>query len=186
MTSFHGAFRLFGFRQEPYLDLRSWNAPGTWRFAWDDRIEPYFCFGETAWGDQYAYKRSGHDGGLEQEVYLLEAYFLRPEPLAGTFADFLRDEFLRNAEAPYDPITPAAVERLGPIDPSQHWVMSPSLALGGDELVENTVLLPAITAMTFAGDLATWIEEADDEATLVAVEPWHDAQGRARLRVLSQ
>jgi hypothetical protein len=185
MTSFHGAFRLFGFRQEPYLDLRSWNAPGTWRFAWDDRIEPYFCFGETAWGDQYAYKRSA-GGGLEPEVYELDSYFLSPDPLAATFEDFLRDDFLRNAETPYDSLTLAALERLGPIDPSQHWVLSPSLALGGDELVENTLLLPAVTAMVFAGDLATWIEEADPEATVTAIEPWHDAQGRARLRVLSQ
>ena len=65
LTVYHGGFRLFGVRDEPYLDLATWNESETWRFAWGDRITPFVFFGETAWGDQYAYRRRGETGTLE-------------------------------------------------------------------------------------------------------------------------
>src|ERR1700722_9615394 len=71
VTIYHGAFRLFGIdRHEPMLDIITWNSGNSWKFAWDDRVEPFLIFGETAWGDQYAY-RSDDCGSLSREVYLL-------------------------------------------------------------------------------------------------------------------
>ena len=182
MTVFHGAFRLFGVRAEPWLDLTQWNALETWQFAWDERVEPFVVFAETAWGDQYAYRWSESGDGLEPEVYFLEGTLLRPRAFAASFDEFLADEFIRNARSPYDEMVTQVVARRGPIPADQHWVYVPSVALGGPELIDNVMELPAVTAMTYAGDLAT--------ALLVrpgvhptAVEPWTDGRGRSRLRV---
>ncbi len=182
LTVSRGAYRLFGLRPEPYLDIVSWNESASWRFAWDDRLKPFLCFGETAWGDQYAYRRRPN-GSFEPEIYLLEGTLLEAEILAPSFGRFLVDEFLRNARFPYDSITRAALARFGQVDPAHNWVFSPSLALGGEESVENVIELPAFTAMTFAGDIATSLLAAPPSSSSKSVETWTDDSGRARLRV---
>jgi hypothetical protein len=181
-TVFHGAFRLFGVRPETSLDLGQWNAAETWKFAWDDRVDPYVLIGETVWGDQYAYRR-GPSGGLDGKVYFLEGTLLRPEAIASSFEDFFRSEFLRNATQPYDQLTVDAVRRLGPIRAGKHWAYVPSIALGGPDSIENVVELPAVTAMTFAGDLASALEASSPDSSVTRVTPWTDERGRARLRV---
>ncbi|MHB1596715.1 MAG: hypothetical protein ACYCO9_14020 [Streptosporangiaceae bacterium] len=183
-TVYHGAFRLFGIgRPEPYSDLASWNASEVWRFAWDDRTDPYLMFGETAWGDQYAYRR-GASGDLDQEVYFLEGTLLRPQVIAGSFEDFMVNEFLRNARDPYDELTIEAVQRRGPIDIGNHWVYVPSIALGGTESVDNVIEMPAVTAMTFAGDVASALRASRPGTSPTGVTPWTDDRGRARLKVV--
>jgi hypothetical protein len=181
-TVHHGAFRLLGLgHPEPSLDLAAWNAYDTWRFAWDDRTDPFVIFGETAFGDSYAYRRLP-GGGLAPEVYFLEGVLLRPEVIAPSFEAFLADELLRNAKEPYDDLIVEAVHRHGPITPDRHWAYVPSVALGGEEAVENITLLPAAVAMTFAGDIATAMSVPDREAT--GVQPYTDERGRPRLRVM--
>ena len=87
-------------------------------------------FGETAWGDQYAYRR-GASGDLGQEVYFLEGALLRPQVIAGSFDEFMMNEFLRNARDPYDPLTIEAVQCQGLIDLSNHWVYESYAKPGG-------------------------------------------------------
>lgn len=181
-TVFHGAFRMLGIRAEPFLDLRSWNDPETWRFAWGAAAEGFVVFGESGWGDQYAYRVSPEGGPAEPTVYFLEATTLAAEPIATSFVEFLHDELLRNAEQPYDELTVAAVERFGDLPPGEHWVLSPPLILGGPESVDNVVRMPAATAMTVAGDLATAVRSAPGRR-VTSVSPWRDDRGRARLRV---
>ncbi|WP_127354984.1 SMI1/KNR4 family protein [Actinacidiphila soli] len=183
-TAYHGAFRLFGTGRPAHLDLAAWNAPQTWRFAWDERAEPFVFFGETAWGDQYAYRREP-GGRLAPEVHFLEGNFLRSEVIAGSFEEFLADELLRNAKEPYDELTVEAVERYGPIAADQHWAFVPSLAMDGTEDIGQVMQLPAVTAMVYAGDIATAVGAAAPDDLLTGVAPWTDDQGRARLRVLS-
>ncbi|MEU1267410.1 hypothetical protein [Streptomyces sp. NPDC005799] len=181
-TVHHGAFRLLGLgHPEPALDLAAWNAYDTWRFAWDDRIEPFVIFGGTAFGDAYAYRRLP-GGGLAPEVHFLEGVLMRPEVIAPDFEAFLADELLRNAKEPYDHFVVEAVRRHGPIAPDRHWAYTPSVALGGEEDVEHITLLPAVVAMTFAGDIASAMQGGDREAT--GVQPYTDERGRPRLRVL--
>lgn len=182
LTVFHGAFRLFGLRPEAFLDFHQWNEASTWKFAWDERVEPFLIFGETGWGDQYAYRLDA-SGALEGTVYFLEATMLRPEPLADSFDDFLRDELLRNATKPYDEMTVLAHEKLGPLPAGSHWVFSPPIALGGPEEIENVIEMPAVTAMVYAGDLATALQGADPEGQFRALLPWTDHLGRSRLDV---
>jgi hypothetical protein len=184
LTVYHGAFRLFGVnRAERTLDLATWNNQETWKFAWDDRVDPYLLFGETAWGDQYAYKKT-LTGGLEQEVYFLEATMLRPQPLATSFEEFITNEFLRNAQKPYDDLIIEAVRRYGPISRDEHWAYTPSIALGGVESIDNIMEIPAITAMIFAGDIASALRASQPGTAPTQVTPWTDDQRRSRLKVM--
>jgi len=183
LTVYHGAFRLFGIdRDKAVLDLDAWNARETWRFAWDDRTDPYLIFGETAWGDQYAY-RWEEPRTIGQEIIFLEGTLLRPQVIAGSFQEFMMNEFLRNADNPYDELTVETVRRCGPISVEKHWVYTPSVALGGVESIDNVMEMPAITAMTFAGDVASALRSSRPGTFPSAVTPWTDALGRSRLRV---
>ena len=45
----------FGLGKTAGIDAILWNGPEYWKFAWEGRCSEFWCFGETAWGDQYAY-----------------------------------------------------------------------------------------------------------------------------------
>ena len=164
------------------LDLEWWNDEETWRFAWDDRVDPFVFFAESAWGDQYAYRRAD-GGGLEPTVYFLEGTLLRSEPLTASFEEFAESELLRIADKPYDPLTIDALERHGAVSPTQHWTFVPSIALGGEEDVDNIVRLRGQDAMTMAGDLASALQASTPGSWPTQVEPWVDDRGRQRLTV---
>jgi hypothetical protein len=183
VTVYHGVFRLFGIgRPEPMLDITAWNSRETWRFAWDERVDPFVVFGETAWGDQYAYRREG-GGGLGREVYFLESVMLRPEVIADSFEEFMDGEFLRNAMEPYDDMVVQTLNARGPIPVARHWAYAPSIALGGVESVGNVVELPAATAMIFAGDIASALHGSRSGSLPARVVPWTDEMGRDRLAI---
>jgi hypothetical protein len=152
LEGYGGYFRLFGLGPWSVRDMRRWNAPRGWRAAWRGRAENWWCFGETAWGDQYAYAAS--DDLLESDptVYRLDAHRLEPEPVAACFGEFLRAEFGRNALGPRDDMTVAARERFGDLDPALQLAYVPSLLLGGDDDLCNVIALPAREAMTLAGE----------------------------------
>jgi hypothetical protein len=177
-----GTLRMFGTGRGDALDLGWWNDKETWRFAWDDRVDSYVIFGATAWGDQYAYRRS-EGGDLDSTVYLLEGTLLRAEPLAESFAEFAETELLRVATKPYDSATIGALDRYGPIKPSDQWTYAPSIALGGEESLDNVVRLPAQVAMTFAGDIASALRSSTPGSWPTGVQPYQDDRGRQRLRV---
>lgn len=183
-TLFNGAFRVFGTSREPWADIAEWNREERWRFAWDSRIEGFVIFGATAWGDLYAY-RTADGGDLGREVHFLEASLLRSEIIAPSFSEFVRNELIANADAPYDVKVVEAVSRWGPVDFGSLWAYSPPVVLGGEEDVDRVVTLPAFTAMTFAGDLACCLRDMSPDAALLGVEPFVDDHGRNRLRVLS-
>lgn len=179
---FHGTYRMFGVRRDDELDLVRWNDLETWRFAWSGRVGPFLCIGESAWGDQYAYKFSS-DGDLKPGVYFLQATFLKPELIAASFDEFFEAELLRVAVRPYDSVMLEAVERFGQIDAQQHWVFSPPRALGGPADLDNVVLMTSSIAMTFSGDVVTDLMAASENARPTGMEPWVDDAGRARVRV---
>jgi hypothetical protein len=177
-----GASRMFGVGRDDHLDLVGWNRDETWRFAWGDKLDPYLCFGTSVWGDQYAY-RYGEDGGLEPTVYFLEATLMHAETIAESFEEFAENELLRIARQPYDPITVEALSKFGPVDSAELLAFAPSLALGGLELVENVVGLPAEELMIAAGDIATALRRSRPGTWPTAISPWVDSHGRNRIRV---
>jgi hypothetical protein len=178
-----GAMRFFGVARNDALDLARWNDSESWRFAWDDRVEDFLFFASTAWGDQYAYRR-GLDGKLEPGVHFLECTLLRPELIADSFEKFAEQELLRVAIAgPYDSLTIGALSRFGAIAPSEVWVFAPSIALGGEESLDNVVCLAAVDAMTMAGDIASALRASVPGSWPTHVDPWVDERGRQRLDV---
>jgi len=180
-TAYHGSLRMLGVRDEPYLDLTKWNDLATWRFAWPPEVvDPYLFFAETAWGDQYAYRPDG--SSAEPAVYLLEHLGLGSDKIAGSFEEFLENEFLRLAREPRSR-TREAVRVRGAIGPSGHWAHAPSPALGGHETIGHVVELPAVTAMIYGGDIMSALEGRAADAVILGGQPWTDERGCERLRV---
>jgi hypothetical protein len=151
LDAYGGYFRLFGVGPWSVRDMRRWNSRSGWRAAWDGRADGWWCFGETAWGDQYAYASGDDPFATDTTVYRLDACRLEPEAVADDFGEFLAGEFARNAAAPRDDLTVAARERFGEIDPNQQLAYVPSLLLGGDDDLANVVTLGAREAMAAAG-----------------------------------
>ena len=62
IESYGGCFRLFGIYTSEAIDSVAWNKTEIWKFAWGTRCSDFWCFGETAWGDQYAYSLDEIEG----------------------------------------------------------------------------------------------------------------------------
>jgi hypothetical protein len=152
LDAYGGYFRLFGLGPWSVRDMRRWNAGHGWRSAWDGRADGWWFFGETAWGDQYAYARGDDPFAADTTVYRLDACRLEPEAVAEDFGEFLAGELARSAMAPRDDATVAARERFGDIDPNQQLAYVPSLLLGGDDDLANVVTLGSREAMAAAGE----------------------------------
>jgi len=115
-----GYFRLFGLETSEGVDVTKWNRHDCWKFAWKDRYTGHWCFGETAWGDQYAYALESLHGKQSPEVYVLSAFSMTPHLAAPSFTEFLEDEFIRCARTPYDATIERARRNLGPLEADNH------------------------------------------------------------------
>lgn len=182
----NGYFRLFGMGTGSYTDAIEWNGEECWKFAWGERALGYWCFGGTAWGDQYAYRTEELERGEEAPVYFLDAWSLTPAAVAPNFRAFLDHEFARVARVPYDEHLLRASERFGPIDGNTHLVYVPSVLLGAEETLEHVQLLPARAAMILSGDIALQVDSAPQGAHPSRLETHLDGCGRTRVRVVWQ
>lgn len=178
-----GYFRLFGLGAGDGVDSVLWNELETWRFAWDERCAEYWCFGETAWGDQYAYSRESLRTAESPEVYFLDSISMTPEAVAKSFNDFLLDEFIRSGREPYDEMIRLSREKFGALDNSLHLVYTPSLLLGGVESIANVHTMNARAAMICNGDLAVQLDRGSANGVVAGVDTYNDKHGRLRLRV---
>lgn len=183
VMGYGGYFRIFGVTNA-VTDMRWWNQEDTWKFAWKADVREFVCFGETAWGDQYAYRSADLRSDMESPVYFLESTTLRPEKIASDFGGFLKNEFLRNCEAPYDEMVVAARKKLGDVAPSEHITYVPSLLITGEESLEHVTKMPARSAMIANGDLARQLSGELQSRPIAAIEPYIDEKNRSRLRVL--
>jgi hypothetical protein len=143
--AFGGYICLYGLAPRHGIDLRHWNRMDGWRQTWRGRLDGFWCFGGTAWGDQYAYRQS------EPGVFRLDAYRMEPEPVAASFGEFLRCEFLRQAERPHDDLTVQARGRVGVLEPRQMLLPLPSPLGGGGIDTGELAVLPAEAVMTENG-----------------------------------
>ncbi len=184
IEAYHGFVRLFGIGGVGSIEAVAWNHPECWRFAWGDRCHPYWLFGETAWGDQYAYRIDSLRDGESAPVFLLEGLAMTPEVIAPSFAEFFDKEFLRNAVDPYDRMTVLARQKVGPLNVGSHVVYSPSLLLGAPAIIDNVMEMDAVTAMIIQGDIITQLENAPPGRTLRRVEPYEDDNKRMRLQLI--
>lgn len=177
-----GYLRLFGIGCGRCTDLSTWNDPQTWKFAWPSALSEFLCFGETGWGDQYAYRRSDLRVG-DASVYVLDACEMQPEKIAPNFQTFFETEYRRQADAAYDSMTRAARKRIGSLRWDEHVVYVPSLLLGGEEKIENVMKMTARTSMIINGDLLTQLQ-SDPERDVDKLVSYEDEFGRSRMRVV--
>ncbi len=179
---FGGYFRLFGIGAEASTNLVKWNDPNLWKFAWDTRCSDYVCFAETAWGDQYAYNKTALMTG-NTEVYFLDCLSMSATPLAATFSDFLRNEFIHCATDPYDALLKEARQILGELDTAEHLIYLPSPLLAGAEEITNVQRMNARSAMICNGDIAIQLDAGPADGNVKAVLPYEDGEGRMRLQL---
>jgi len=182
---FGGYYRLFGAGESCNTDMSEWNEVQSWKFAWpQSTAHRFLCFGETAWGDQFAYALD-ELGRRDPRVYFLGGFTMNASLLAKSFEHFLERTFLRTAFRPGDSVLIGARRRLGDLTPRQHIVYVPSLLLGGcDERVENVSVMAARAAMVVNGDLHTQLSEAGNDREVCRVEGFTDSLDNPRVQVL--
>ncbi len=179
-----GYIRLFGVRTTESIDAIVWNQSDCWKFAWGDRCSGYWCFGETAWGDQYAYALEALRSGEAVNVYFLDALSMTSQLVASSFTEFLEKEFVRSAKDPYDAVIKQARQKLGPLEATSHLVYIPSVLLGGAEDINNVQKMNARSAMICNGDIATQLDAGPSDRAVKSVQPYEDESDRMRLRLV--
>jgi hypothetical protein len=177
-----GYLTLFGVDTDISPNFVTWNDPNCWKFAWGSRCLDYWCFAETAWGDQYAYNIPALISG-EAHVYLLDCLSMTPTLVACDFTDFLQKEFIPSAREPYDSMIRKARQVLGEIDFGQHLIYTPSPLLGGDEDISNVITMDARAAMIFNGDLASQLDAGPAFGKVNGINPYKDDKGRDRIEL---
>jgi hypothetical protein len=190
LMGYGGYFRILPItvaeRRKDWLpSVAEWNLKDTWQFAWPEgALTDFLCFGETAWGDQYAYKRSELSRGDAAPVYLLDAVAMRPEELAGSFGEFVSNDFIRNCRAPYDSLLVQARQKLGTLLPSEHIAHVPSVLLTGSEDIKFVQKMMGIASMIANGDMASQLLDESQSRTIQNIDTYIDASGRTRLKVV--
>ncbi len=184
VDGYAGYVRLFGLYTMDGIDSVLWNQHDCWKFAWGNRCSAYWCFGETAWGDQYAYAVETLKAGGDAQIYFIDALSMTAEVVAASFAEFLQNEFVRSAKEPYDTMIKQARQKLGPLELTSHLVYVPSVLLGGTEDIANVQKTNARSAMICNGDIAVQLDEGPATGTIKAVQPYEDEMQRMRLRLV--
>jgi hypothetical protein len=173
-----GYGRLFGVDTENSIDIARWNHPSCWKFAWNGRCSQYWCFAETAWGDQFAYNIDELRGGSGQ-VYCLDCLTMDPMIVASSFSEFMEEEFIPSVMIP---LTIEARRKFGQLYLGNHLVHFPSLLIGGTERIENIEKMPAQAAMICNGDIAIQVDAAPPGRRLVRMTTYEDEAKRPRLQ----
>jgi hypothetical protein len=182
---FNGYFRLFGCGAGASIDMKVWNELSCWKFAWPNRkLEQFVSFGESAWGDQYAYSIDELLCGTEPRVFFFDAYNMSSEVLSGNFNEFLENEILRCSTCPYDAFTVSAYQRLGALTWDEHVIQVPSILITGHEAIEAIEKIDARSAMIINGDLATQLSERTEGKLLERLDTITDELGRMRINVV--
>lgn len=185
VSIFGGYFRLFGCSTPTTIDMIEWNSPDVWSFAWKNKpLDDFWFIGETAWGDQYAYRRDELRQSSKPKVLFLEGITMNAEVIADDFSMFLESEILRNALQPYDVNLVAARRRLGDLEPLEHISYFPSPLISGEEVVDSISKLDAVASMIVNGDLSSQLAEQAKDRPIQEVQPYEDSNGRMRMRVV--
>jgi hypothetical protein len=177
-----GYLTLFGIGPESIFDMAKWNDPKCWKFAWGNHCSEYWCFAETAWGDQYSYNILDLREGYSQ-VYLLDFLSMSPTLVASGFSDFFEAEFIECAKDPYDTTIKEARQELGDLQIGEHLIYLPSPLLGGKEEISNVIKMGARTAMICNGDIARQLNAGPMDGNVKGITPYEDSEGRMRLEL---
>ncbi len=186
ILTFAGYNRLFGLYDPTALDAITWNDPECWKYAWPATYRDFWCFAETAWGDQFAYHGPSLSERGDQTVYRLDAFEILAEPEVryDSFQEFFDVQFLGDAVRPDTDLTIEARRHFGPLPAEMHLMHLHHLAFGGGEKVENVEMMPARMSMLANGDLAMEIAAGPVGGRVKGLAPYVDTEGRLRHRIL--
>lgn len=184
IDTFFGFFRLYGISGTANVAMEAWNDTQCWKFAWGHLCDSFWCFGGSAWGEQYAYEVTELAKMEDPPVYLLDGLSMNATILESSFGHFVLGEQLRNAQQPYDAMTVTAFKTIGPLEPNRNVVYSPSLLIGGTENIEHVVQMDSACAMICNGDMAMQMNAAQSDWILEGCETYSDDRGRLRVRLL--
>ena len=155
------------------------------KFAWRNSCENFLCFGESLWGDQFAFRYDELvENKSEAKVYWLDALVLEPRFLISSFSEFIKQDFMCLAQDPYHEMSVQAFQKFGAMNVDRHLVYSPSLLIGGEEAVENIVQMDAVQAMIVNGDIAFHLIDAQEDGVLEKVEVYMDELSRPRVKLV--
>lgn len=169
--------------QGAFEGISEWNEKSRWKCAWRlTQVEQFLCFGETAWGDQFAYRIEDLRAGGTPPVYELATGTMEIRYAAESFAEFIHVGLLLHLNDP-DEYTRLAWQRHDDIRVDQQIAWIPPGLIGGQELDHETMLLPAAEHMVLLGDLHTQIFSATPGALIEGFEVAEDEDGRQRAKV---
>jgi hypothetical protein len=177
-----GYSRLFGVG-DGAEDIGPWNAYETWKFAWPRQLEDYLAIGQTGWGDQYAYRLSELQRGVET-VHMLDHFMMEAaeEPIAAGFEEFLHG-FVSAAGKPEISVQEAR-RQIGDLDPGQIAVYAPSPLLVGLERATHLTRMYSRAAMVSNGDMFAQLGDQTHETRRVdRLDTYLDELGRHRVKV---
>jgi len=184
LVAYGGHFRLFGLGPDCELDAILWNSADHWKFAWGADMECWWCFGENAWGDQYAYDVRQLNSGTPMVVLLHHVGMLpclEPSPLQTVF----HLESLHH-ERP-DGFETMLRSRYPIVAVSQHLAYSPLYALlesGEQWNVDKIKLMDSRAAMIMNGDVSRQMARHGAVRLPQRAVPYADKKGRPRMRII--
>jgi hypothetical protein len=186
LEAFGGHYRLFGVGPDSVRNLSTWNQGSIWKFAWPLPLADFLCFGESSFGDQYAYRlsqlRSEGDGSAGPSVYCLDGLEGQVYATFGRFSDFLDGEVETWISGPKDDRILLARQTLGDIQAAHQLNFAPPVWVA-PVAAERLIKLDARVNMILNGDLYSQLVNAQGKA-VARLEPWTDSEGRPRMRVL--
>jgi hypothetical protein len=177
--AFHGYFRMFGVGPDATIDMRTWNAPDVWKFAYQGAADPYLCFAELGSGHQFAYRFD------ECRDPVVPAYNLLANDMSEVirypdFETFLASPILHGSLY-HDGDFLDWIHRLEDLAPHEH-VAHRSYGVLDESRGEHFEKVGAVEAMIYYGD--AWCSEQPDRSEPESLEFYTDEAGRRRLRIV--
>jgi hypothetical protein len=181
--AFGGHYRMFGVGPASARDISGWNHFANWKFAWPTPLADFLCFGESSFGDQYAYRTTElTSGSITPKVYCFDGLEAHVQTTFSDFDDFLDGEVQTWVSGPKDDLILLAREKLGDVEPGEQLNFAPPLWLA-PRASERLVRLGARVNMVLNGDLFSQLAGAG-ERRVESLQPWTDKEGRPRMKVL--
>jgi hypothetical protein len=182
---FDGYVRIFGVGQNASIDSVVWNDINCWKFAWGTSTLPYWCFAETAWGDQFAFELTDLSSNSNPTVFMLHWATMSLYDYVCPLNRFLEDRLILQTNL--DWFDRQTRNKFPFVEVDMHLTFTPPLSMlpHGDEWdVAYVSKLNARATMICNGDIAMQEKLWPPGATPAGLETYEDDQGRTRLKIL--
>jgi hypothetical protein len=182
---FDGHVRIFGVGQAGGIDSVAWNDVNCWKFAWGKRACKYWCFGESAWGDQFALETEKLAAERDPLVHTLFSLTMIPMDYKCSLRQFLKDQSTLYDNA--DWFDKQIRQKFPKVESDMHLIYVPPVSMIPPESEWNVAFVSkmnARTAMICNGDIALQEELWPSGATPAGLETYQDDQERTRVKII--